>query len=31
MKGGEEEMIIKHNFNRAGQQTLYNMAYQLGL
>ena len=29
--GGEEEMIIKHNFSRAGQQILYDMAYQLGL
>ena len=24
--GGEEEMIIKHNFSRASQQTLYDMA-----
>ena len=32
MKGvGEEEMIIKPNFSRAGQQTLYDMAYQWGL
>ena len=29
--GGEEEMIIKHNFSRIDQQTLYDMAYQLGL
>ena len=32
MKGeGGEELIIKHNFSRAGQQTLYDIAYQLGL
>ena len=32
MKGvGEEEMIIKPNFSQAGQQTLYDMAYQWGL
>ncbi|KAK4582595.1 hypothetical protein RGQ29_025695 [Quercus rubra] len=29
--GGEQEMIIKRNFSRADQQTLYDMAYQLGL
>ena len=29
--GGEEEMIIKYNFSQAGQQTLSDMAYQLGL
>ena len=28
--GGEEEMIIMHNFNRPSQQTLYDIAYQLG-
>ena len=27
--GGEEEMIIKHNFSQAGQQTLYDMACTL--
>ena len=27
--GGEEEMIIKHSFNQAGQQTLYDMACAL--
>ena len=27
--GGEEEMIIKHNFSRARQQTLYDMACTL--
>ncbi|KAJ0088801.1 hypothetical protein Patl1_32730 [Pistacia atlantica] len=32
MKSAEEqEMIIKHNFSRADQQTLSDMAYQLGL
>lgn len=32
MKNGEEqEMIIKHNFSRADQQTLSDMAHQLGL
>lgn len=30
-RGGEKEMIIKHNFSRADQQTLADMAYQLGL
>ena len=29
--GGEQEKIIKWNFNRADQQTLYNMTYQLDL
>lgn len=29
--GGEQEMIIKHNYSRADQQTLSDMAYQLGL
>ena len=29
MKGGEEETIIKHNFSRAGKQTLYDMTYTL--
>ena len=29
--GGEEMMIIKYNFSRVGQQTLYDIAYQLGL
>ena len=29
--GGEEVMIIKYNFSRVGQQTLYDIAYQLGL
>ena len=27
--GGKEEMIIKHNFSRVGQQTLYDMACTL--
>ena len=27
--GGEEEMIIKHNFSQASQQTLYDMACTL--
>ncbi|XP_024028397.1 DExH-box ATP-dependent RNA helicase DExH1 isoform X1 [Morus notabilis] len=30
-RGGEKEMIIKRNFSRADQQTLADMAYQLGL
>lgn len=30
-RGGEQEMIIKRNYSRADQQTLYDMAYQLGL
>ncbi|KAG2686728.1 hypothetical protein I3760_09G021100 [Carya illinoinensis] len=30
-RGGEQEMIIKHNYSRADQQTLFDMAYQLGL
>ncbi|KAF5473948.1 hypothetical protein F2P56_005894 [Juglans regia] len=30
-RGGEQEMIIKHNYSRADQQTLSDMAYQLGL
>lgn len=29
--GGDEEMIIKRNYSRADQQTLSDMAYQLGL
>ena len=30
-RGREQEMIIKRNFSRADQQTLADMAYQLGL
>ncbi|XP_041024163.1 DExH-box ATP-dependent RNA helicase DExH1 isoform X1 [Juglans microcarpa x Juglans regia] len=30
-RAGEQEMIIKHNYSRADQQTLSDMAYQLGL
>lgn len=30
-RGGEQEMIIKRNFSRADQQTLADMAHQLGL
>nr|DAD48355.1 TPA_asm: hypothetical protein HUJ06_018292 [Nelumbo nucifera] len=30
-KGGEQEMIIKRNYSREGQQTLADMASQLGL
>ncbi|PON40001.1 RNA helicase, ATP-dependent DEAH box [Trema orientale] len=30
-RGGEQEMVIKRNFSRADQQTLADMAYQLGL
>lgn len=30
-KGGGQEMIIKRNFSRSDQQTLSDMAYQLGL
>ncbi|TXG58128.1 hypothetical protein EZV62_015957 [Acer yangbiense] len=30
-KGGEQEMIIRRNFNRSDQQTLSDMAYELGL
>lgn len=30
-RGGEQELIIKRNFSRADQQTLADMAYQLGL
>ncbi|KAI6673971.1 hypothetical protein NL676_001877 [Syzygium grande] len=29
--GGEQEMIIRHNFSRADQDILFDMAYQLGL
>ncbi|KAF8091347.1 hypothetical protein N665_0447s0007 [Sinapis alba] len=29
--GGEQEMVIKRNFNRNDQQTLGDMAYQMGL
>ncbi|XP_010509536.1 PREDICTED: DExH-box ATP-dependent RNA helicase DExH1-like isoform X2 [Camelina sativa] len=29
--GGEQEMLIKRNFSRGDQQTLSDMAYQLGL
>ncbi|KAJ8754471.1 hypothetical protein K2173_005632 [Erythroxylum novogranatense] len=29
--GGEQEMIVKCNYNRADQDTLSDMAYQLGL
>lgn len=29
--GGEQEMVIKHNFSRGDQQTLGDMAYQMGL
>ncbi|XP_030443031.2 LOW QUALITY PROTEIN: DExH-box ATP-dependent RNA helicase DExH1 [Syzygium oleosum] len=29
--GGEQEMIIRHNFSRADQDILLDMAYQLGL
>lgn len=32
MKNGpEQEMVIKRNFSRNDQQTLSDMAYQLGL
>ena len=27
--GGEEEMIIRHNFSQACQQTLYDMTFTL--
>lgn len=30
-RGGEQEMIIRRNFSRGDQQTLSDMAYQLGL
>lgn len=30
-RGGEQEMIIKRNYSRVDQQTLSDMAYQLGL
>lgn len=30
-RGGEQELVIKHNFSRGDQQVLYDMAYQLGL
>ncbi|KAK3227028.1 hypothetical protein Dsin_006890 [Dipteronia sinensis] len=30
-KGGEQEMIIRRNFSRSDQQTLSDMAYELGL
>ncbi|KAL5742051.1 hypothetical protein ACOSP7_028783 [Xanthoceras sorbifolium] len=30
-RGGDQEMIIRRNFSRADQQTLSDMAYQLGL
>lgn len=30
-KGGEQEMIIRRNFSRADQQTLSDMAHELGL
>ncbi|KAJ9559044.1 hypothetical protein OSB04_013658 [Centaurea solstitialis] len=30
-RGGEPELVIKHNFSRGDQQTLSDMAYQLGL
>ncbi|KAK9290674.1 hypothetical protein L1049_008847 [Liquidambar formosana] len=30
-RGGEQEMIIKRNYSRGDQQTLFDMAYQLGL
>ncbi|ESQ52215.1 hypothetical protein EUTSA_v10016179mg [Eutrema salsugineum] len=29
--GGEQELVIKRNFSRADQQTLSDMAYQMGL
>lgn len=29
--GGEQEMIIRHNFSRADQDILLDMAYELGL
>lgn len=29
--GGEQEMIIRRNYSRSDQQTLGDMAYQLGL
>lgn len=29
--GGEQEMVIKRNFSRTDQQTLSDMAYQMGL
>lgn len=29
--GAEQEMVIKRNFSRNDQQTLYEMAYELGL
>lgn len=29
--GAEQEMIIRRNFSRHDQQTLYDMAYELGL
>lgn len=29
--GGEQEMVIKRNFSRGDQQTLGDMAYQMGL
>ncbi|KAK2655365.1 hypothetical protein Ddye_008417 [Dipteronia dyeriana] len=30
-KGGEQEMIIRRDFSRSDQQTLYDMAFELGL
>ena len=30
-KGGDVELIIKHYFSRGDQQTVSDMAYQLGL
>lgn len=30
-RGGEQEMIIKRNYSRGDQESLSNMAYQLGL
>lgn len=30
-RGGEQEMVIKRYFSRGDQQTLSDMAYQLGL
>lgn len=29
--GGDQEMVIKRNFSRGDQQTLSDMAYQMGL
>lgn len=30
-RGGEQEMVIRRNFNRDDQQILGDMAHQLGL